>query len=124
MLHREGDRHTNGEEILFHFQSPFQFPSTECPFVEDEVEGGIEDRAERTRPCRGSRIHRHYDVCKLTAICLGLFLSIGLLLKSTFPCVPFTAYRPQQNAICKIYGFHGSDYEECCLLGCSAVWLL
>jgi hypothetical protein len=21
---------------------------------------------------------------------------------------------------CKIWGFHGGDYEECCLLGCGA----
>jgi hypothetical protein len=26
--------------------------------------------------------------------------------------------------ICKICGFHGGDYEEWCLLGCYAVWLL
>jgi hypothetical protein len=26
--------------------------------------------------------------------------------------------------ICKIWGFHGGDYEEWCLLGCYAVWLL
>jgi hypothetical protein len=25
---------------------------------------------------------------------------------------------------CKIWGFHGDDYEEWCLLGCYAVWLL
>jgi hypothetical protein len=25
---------------------------------------------------------------------------------------------------CKIWGFHGRDYEEWCLLGCYAVWLL
>jgi hypothetical protein len=25
---------------------------------------------------------------------------------------------------CKIWGFHGGDYEECCLLGCCAMWLL
>jgi hypothetical protein len=24
----------------------------------------------------------------------------------------------------KIWDFHGGDYEECCLLGCDAVWLL
>jgi hypothetical protein len=24
----------------------------------------------------------------------------------------------------KIWGFHGRDYEECRLLGCSALWLL
>jgi hypothetical protein len=28
------------------------------------------------------------------------------------------------SAICKICGFHGSDYEEWCLLGCYAVWFL
>jgi hypothetical protein len=26
--------------------------------------------------------------------------------------------------LCKICGFHGGDYEELCLLGCCAVWLL
>jgi hypothetical protein len=25
---------------------------------------------------------------------------------------------------CEIWGFHGGDYEEWCLLGCYAVWLL
>jgi hypothetical protein len=30
----------------------------------------------------------------------------------------------EQQALCKIWGFHGGDYEECCLLGCYAVWLL
>jgi hypothetical protein len=25
--------------------------------------------------------------------------------------------------LCKILGFHGGDYEECCLLGCEAMWL-
>jgi hypothetical protein len=25
---------------------------------------------------------------------------------------------------CKIWGFHGGDYEEWCLLGSYAVWLL
>jgi hypothetical protein len=26
--------------------------------------------------------------------------------------------------LCKIWGFHGGDYEERCLLGCYAAWLL
>jgi hypothetical protein len=26
--------------------------------------------------------------------------------------------------VCKTWGFHGGDYEEWCLLGCYAVWLL
>jgi hypothetical protein len=29
-----------------------------------------------------------------------------------------------QNFQCKIWGFHGGDYEEWCLLGCYTVWLL
>jgi hypothetical protein len=43
-------------------------------------------------------------------------------------------YRPPRNGRgqlyfcicrwCKIWGFHGGDYEELCLLGCYAVWLL
>jgi hypothetical protein len=33
-------------------------------------------------------------------------------------------YRPRQVVNCKIWGFHGGDYEEWCLLGCYAVWLL
>jgi hypothetical protein len=28
------------------------------------------------------------------------------------------------SLLCKIWGFHGGDYEEWCLLGCYAVWLL
>jgi hypothetical protein len=28
------------------------------------------------------------------------------------------------RAYCRIWGFHGGDYEEWCLLGCYAVWLL
>jgi hypothetical protein len=39
--------------------------------------------------------------------------------------------RDEENVIghdeytrCKIWGFHGGDYEEWCLLGCYAVWLL
>jgi hypothetical protein len=30
----------------------------------------------------------------------------------------------RQCVSCKIWGFHGGDYEEWCLLGCYAVWLL
>jgi hypothetical protein len=26
--------------------------------------------------------------------------------------------------LCKIWGFHGGEYEELCLLGCYAVWIL
>jgi hypothetical protein len=27
-------------------------------------------------------------------------------------------------SICKLWGFHGGDYEECRLIGCYALWLL
>jgi hypothetical protein len=30
----------------------------------------------------------------------------------------------EKVGVCKISGFHGGDYEEWCLLGCYAVWLL
>jgi hypothetical protein len=36
----------------------------------------------------------------------------------------FSATEPSKLRICKISGFHGSDYEECSLLGCYAIWLL
>jgi hypothetical protein len=33
--------------------------------------------------------------------------------------------RPVKNLQpCKVWGFHGGDYEECRLLGCYALWLL
>jgi hypothetical protein len=34
------------------------------------------------------------------------------------------AYECKHLGFCKIWGFHGGDYEEWCLLGCYAVWLL
>jgi hypothetical protein len=36
----------------------------------------------------------------------------------------FSATKPNQLMLCKIWGFHGSDYEEWRLLECYAVWLL
>jgi hypothetical protein len=30
----------------------------------------------------------------------------------------------EKAKICKIWGLHGGDYEELCLLGCYAVWFL
>jgi hypothetical protein len=30
----------------------------------------------------------------------------------------------QERRLCKIWGFHGGDYEEWCLVGCYAAWLL
>jgi hypothetical protein len=33
------------------------------------------------------------------------------------------SYR-KEIVFCKIWGFHGGDYEAWCLLGCYAVWFL
>jgi hypothetical protein len=38
--------------------------------------------------------------------------------------IQFQRYESKSELICKIRGFHGGDYEEWCLLGCYAVWLL
>jgi hypothetical protein len=32
--------------------------------------------------------------------------------------------RNKSRGLSKIWGFHGGDYEELCLLGCYTVWLL
>jgi hypothetical protein len=39
---------------------------------------------------------------------------------NVLPCVLFSNIL----SLCKIWGFRGGDYEEWCLLGCYAVWLL
>jgi hypothetical protein len=36
----------------------------------------------------------------------------------------WSKFLPNTSVFCKIWGFHGGDYEEWCLLGCYAVWLL
>jgi hypothetical protein len=36
----------------------------------------------------------------------------------------FSATESSQLMLCTIWGFHGTDYKECCLLGCYAAWLL
>jgi hypothetical protein len=36
----------------------------------------------------------------------------------------FITVCPNVSPTCKILGFHGGDYEEWCLLGYYAVWLL
>jgi hypothetical protein len=46
----------------------------------------------------------------------GWSMSLGFSVKQT--------HVPNHVRTCKIWGFHGSDYEEWCLLGCYAVWLL
>jgi hypothetical protein len=35
-----------------------------------------------------------------------------------------SATEPSRLMLCKIWGFHSGDYEECRLLGCCSVWLL
>jgi hypothetical protein len=35
-----------------------------------------------------------------------------------------SATQPRRLMLCKIWGFHGGDYEECRRQGCYAVWLL
>jgi alpha-N-acetylglucosamine transferase len=35
----------------------------------------------------------------------------------------FSATESSRIMLCKILGFHGSDYEECRLLDCDSVWL-
>jgi hypothetical protein len=49
------------------------------------------------------------------------YLSTGIALLSRITRPP--SYLGQ-TIFCKIWGFHGGDYEEWCLLGCYAVWLL
>jgi hypothetical protein len=39
-------------------------------------------------------------------------------------CIKIYKYDFKQIKFRKIWGFHGGDYEEWCLLGCYAVWLL
>jgi hypothetical protein len=34
-----------------------------------------------------------------------------------------SATKPSLLMLCKISGFHGGEYEECCLLLCYEVWL-
>jgi hypothetical protein len=36
----------------------------------------------------------------------------------------YAAVSGMSDIICKLRGFHGGDYEEWCVLGCYAVWLL
>jgi hypothetical protein len=48
------------------------------------------------------------------------FISMAFLMSES--CSGYA--QAKQEHICKIWGFHGGDYEEWCLLGCYAVWLL
>jgi hypothetical protein len=56
-----------------------------------------------TTPCGSCKIRR-------------LYLRLHPLLRSVLRL-------PIKVMLCKIWGFHGGDYEEWCLLGCYAVWL-
>jgi hypothetical protein len=35
-----------------------------------------------------------------------------------------SATKPSRLMLCKICGYLGGDYKECCPLGCYALWLL
>jgi hypothetical protein len=65
-------------------------------------------------------------ICCISTVATDLFLQIGSLL---LPCTSppphiFFMGKMYIRLKCKIWGFHGSDYEEWCLLGCYAMWLL
>jgi hypothetical protein len=52
---------------------------------------------------------------------------IVILIKSNLLKLPWSKWlihRCTHKWLCKIWGFHGGDYEECRLLGCYAGWLL
>jgi hypothetical protein len=55
-------------------------------------------------------------------------IQFGLIVTGSLVSWVHSVWRRRLNAIsqtsCKIWGFHGGDYEEWCLLGCYAVWLL
>jgi hypothetical protein len=48
--------------------------------------------------------------------CLSMYDYVRLLAPNSHWQIP--------SRKCNIWGFHGGDYEEWCLLGCHAVWLL
>jgi hypothetical protein len=49
---------------------------------------------------------------------------IYVSLRNPLYCLERLPGRTKVKIHCKIWGFHGSDYEEWCLLGCYTVWLL
>jgi hypothetical protein len=62
-----------------------------------------------------------FDENETIHICTSILSSIWALLILNKAAV---AAIHKQYYLCKIWGFHGGDYEEWCLLGCYAVWLL
>jgi hypothetical protein len=57
---------------------------------------------------------------------LQFFLSAEISHDLPLPTTPLSRimYHDRLVEFCKIWGFHGGDYEELCLLGCYAVWFL
>jgi alpha-N-acetylglucosamine transferase len=54
----------------------------------------------------------------------AVFRDIKNLLHTSQETQYVSAIEPSQLMLCKVLCFHGGEYEECCLLGCDAVWLL
>jgi hypothetical protein len=52
-------------------------------------------------------------------IIFNLFWTVDISNRFIYPVLLFAQY-----VKCKIWGFHGGDYEQLRLLGCYAVWLL
>jgi hypothetical protein len=49
---------------------------------------------------------------------------ISVCMVMSYKLVDQVSVDDRQGGFCKIWGFHGGDYEEWFLLGCYAVWLL
>jgi hypothetical protein len=73
------------------------------------------------RDISSSYCHKIHEICfKNFRISYALLRGFLLVRNLKFFC---SCYRASSST-CKIYSFHSGDYEECCLLGCYAVWLL
>jgi hypothetical protein len=72
-------------------------------------------------------LHRG-KLCKVEEHCLqGCFHGgiNGMYSRTLYTVhIPEDIFHSMLHIPCKIWGFHSGDYEEWCLLGCYAVWLL
>jgi hypothetical protein len=66
-----------------------------------------------------SLLRRHDQSVTETEYLLGLSV-----LRDTMSLLDWSVLRRQCRFLCKTWGFHGGDYEEWCLQGCYAMWLL
>jgi hypothetical protein len=69
-----------------------------------------------------SLFHKTEDFCLVWMQLLSHFVTILLCKYLKLPTLLHDYFDLYFS--CKIWGFHSSDYEEWCLLGCYAVWLL